>query len=439
MAREPKTLEDWHIAIAGDPGNSAAYRGRGIAYALLGQPEHALADFSTAIQLGPPDAANYRERGTVYGQLGQVNSAIADLDTAIQWDKNDVDAFYRRAMLHILHGDRERAKSDLLDVLWIDPQHLEARYQLGLILGEPAPHPQGEREGALSDECFLSHWGLDGLKPYMRYSLVGGYQANAENVAGSSYCPSRSTLYAPVSDINRGIEEAMEGWMDSPGHREAILDPWARKVNIGLEWGMYNFTAVQQFEGDYVEYALLPTLEGTTLTVVGRLKNGMSFDSDEELDVLIFYDPPPATLTKGQVVRTYCYDAGVPVATVREPPPRGSYYEYDESDEIAELCPSPFDVRADSPVPESVDEAGVLWRRPRAASLRGIEREVPVLHITASRWVAQETSFSVRANIVAVTNRHGPGVYTVAIITETGGDEVLLSQYSLFYKTVPPS
>jgi len=292
MEHEPQTLEDWHIAIASDPGNSAAYRGRGIAYAQLGQPEHALADFSTAIQLGPPDAANYRERGTAYGQLGQVDRAIADLDTAIQWDKNDVNAFYRRAMLHILKGDRESAKNDLLDVLRIDSEHVEARYQLGLILGEPAPPALGEKEGALkfvwgrlprgpwgfliysvlfavalffllslcndqndegadprsgtspdqryieekrymlelvndernvmgltplvlgsnvaaqlhaealSDECFLSHWGLDGLKPYMRYSLAGGYQANAENVAGSSYCPSRSTLYAPARRLN---------------------------------------------------------------------------------------------------------------------------------------------------------------------------------------------------------------------------------------------
>ena len=36
--------------------------------------------------------------------------------------------------------------------------------------------------------CFSSHWGLDGLKPYMRYSLTGGYQANAENGSGLDYC-----------------------------------------------------------------------------------------------------------------------------------------------------------------------------------------------------------------------------------------------------------
>ena len=149
MAREPNTLEDWHIAIASDPGNSANYRGRGTAYARMGQPQHALADFSTAIELDPSDAANYRERGTAYGQLGESDRAIADLDVAILWDKNDADAYYRRAMLHILMGDRENAKNDLLDVLRIDPEHVEARYQFGLIREGPAPPARERREGVV--------------------------------------------------------------------------------------------------------------------------------------------------------------------------------------------------------------------------------------------------------------------------------------------------
>ena len=38
-------------------------------------------------------------------------------------------------------------------------------------------------ESALAN-CFGSHWGIDGLKPYMRYSLAGGYQSNGENGLG---------------------------------------------------------------------------------------------------------------------------------------------------------------------------------------------------------------------------------------------------------------
>ena len=288
------------------------------------------------------------------------------------------------------------------------------------------------------EECFASHWDLDGLKPYMRYSLAGGYQANVENVAGSDYCPSRFAFYAPVSDIRLEIRETMDGWMDSPGHREAIMDPWAEKVNVGLEWSTYSFSAVQQFEGDYVEYVELPTIEGDVLTAAGRVKNGLSIATDERLVVAIFYDPPPRRLTKGQIARTYCYDVGTPVAILREPPPKGSYYIDDETDETFEFCPDPRDVSPDASPPTSDDEAYELWQEARRASMKGIERTVPLLHITASRWVVRGNTFSVRANVVAVTNRYGPGVYTMAIQTDSGGEDVLISQYSIFHEIRPP-
>ena len=38
------------------------------------------------------------------------------------------------------------------------------------------------------ENCTSSHWGIDGLKPYMRYSLAGGYQSNGENGSGLDYC-----------------------------------------------------------------------------------------------------------------------------------------------------------------------------------------------------------------------------------------------------------
>ena len=49
-------------------------------------------------------------------------------------------------------------------------------------------------ESAL-EHCFSSHWGVDGLKPYMRYSLAGGYQSNGENASGLDYCYKASDGY----------------------------------------------------------------------------------------------------------------------------------------------------------------------------------------------------------------------------------------------------
>ena len=89
-----------------------------------------------------------------------------------------------------------------------DLRHLEEkRYMLSLINAERKKAGVGavvlgdniaaqmHAEAAL-DNCFSSHWGVDGLKPYMRYSLAGGYQSNGENVSGLDYCIKASDGYA---------------------------------------------------------------------------------------------------------------------------------------------------------------------------------------------------------------------------------------------------
>ena len=116
-------------------------------------------------------------------------------------------------------------------------------------------------ESAL-EHCFSSHWGVDGLKPYMRYSLAGGYQSNGENGSGMDYCVKASDGYRALQSIDLEIREMMDGWMDNPGHRRNLLGRWHKKVNIGLAWNRYNLMGYQHFEGDYVEYGSLPTNRG---------------------------------------------------------------------------------------------------------------------------------------------------------------------------------
>ena len=162
------------------------------------------------------------------------------------------------------------------------------------------------------ENCFSSHWGIDGLKPYMRYSLAGGYQSNGENGSGRDYCIKASDGYRANGSAEQEIRQAMEGWMDSPGHRDNILDPLHKKVNIGLAWDRYNFKAYQHFEGEYVEYAHPPLIENGVLRISGTVKNGVEFNDDfRDLGVQVYYDPPPHALTIGQVARTYCYDFGL--------------------------------------------------------------------------------------------------------------------------------
>ena len=289
------------------------------------------------------------------------------------------------------------------------------------------------------ENCTASHWGVDGLKPYMRYSLAGGYQSNGENGHGSDYCITGRENYAPISSIERAIREAVAGWLGSSGHRRNILDRWHKKANIGLAWDRYNIVAYQHFEGDYVEYETLPSIDKGTLSIEGRTKNGVSFRRKRDLGVQVFFDPPPHPLTRGQVSRTYCYGNGINVAGLREPLTGGSFWTTNNFSYTYNPCPDPYDVPASAPGPSSAREANRFWDEAYAASKINSSRPVLVPWITAREWRANGDSFAVKADLKKVIEKHGEGVYTIMVWAKPGGEDVVISQYSIFYEIAPPT
>ena len=95
------------------------------------------------------------------------------------------------------------------------------------------------------ESCGFGHWGIDGLKPYMRYTLQGGYQHNAENVVGMSYCYTADDGVRKLDMPRIVVRDAFEVLMGSSGHRKNILTPSHRKVNVGLALGTYRYVIVQ--------------------------------------------------------------------------------------------------------------------------------------------------------------------------------------------------
>ena len=286
--------------------------------------------------------------------------------------------------------------------------------------------------------CFLSHWGVDGLKPYMRYSLAGGYQSNGENTSGLSYCIRPSDGYRRNGTAQQEISEAMDGLMASPGHRENILDRWHRKVNIGLAWDDYNYSVIQHFEGDYIEYDRLPEIRNGTLSLAGTTKNGVTIKRDEDLGVQIYYDPPPHPLTRGQVVRTYCYDSGLLIAALRPPLPEDWFYTEDEYEETGSGCPDPYDVPWDAPAPQSAEEADALWQSIYDSSRFPPESASTVRWITAALLEVQDNTFAVRADLGHLISIYGSGVYTITLWGAMDDEDVVISTYSIFHDAVPP-
>ena len=174
---------------------------------------------------------------------------------------------------------------------------------------------------AMRDDCFVSHWDRSGTKPYMRYSLRGGYQVNAENVAGLYYC----SKYDFYEDVETVLEEQVMGFMESEGHRETMLDPHFRKVSIGIAVDR-SVWVVQHFEGEYVEFEDMPSVENGVLSMSGRALEGVRLDEDTL--VVVEYDPPLKDISLGGLARTRCYGPGLPVAEVIQNP----FLDYDLGD-----------------------------------------------------------------------------------------------------------
>ncbi len=277
--------------------------------------------------------------------------------------------------------------------------------------------------------CTAAHWGSDGLKPYMRYSLAGGYQHNAENVSGLGYCVG----FGYVSENpGEGVREAMQGLMTSPGHRDNILDPNHAFVNIGVANDGYNTMVVQHFEYDHIEFESLPEISGGIASFSATIPRASEFD---EYAVTVYYDPPPHPLTPGQLSRTYCYDPGTPVVSFR--PDLQGGWEYTDniwtSDAIE--CPDPYNTPPSLPAPSSPEEA--LRHHGEA-----VRQQTPATHIvpwsTTNQWKAFGDRFEMKANMIDTIKQHGPGVYTFSIGGFLGDEYVPLGEHAVFHDIPVP-
>ena len=308
----------------------------------------------------------------------------------------------------------------------------EARADQGLslvVLGDN-PAAQAHAEDML-ENCYNSHWNLEGVSSTTRYSFAGGYQANAENVRGSNYCRESGLV-----DLNEKVQSHMDGWMRSPGHRDAILDPTYRKVNIGLAWDAHQMRAVLQFEGDYVQYSVLPTIGGGGIFVMeGSLYNGAGFYTTRtDLRVVIAHYPMPTPLTVGQLAHAYGGRLGLRAAELRPPPVPGNHYTAHERVQVREYSNSPHDFSPDLPAPQSSGESRDLWLKAKLAPKKEIE--VTTYLVTASQWVVDTDTgdFRVVADVSKMLDHYGPGVYDIIVFGLIDDRVSIVSGYSILWE-----
>ena len=317
----------------------------------------------------------------------------------------------------------------------------EARVESGLdpVVMGTNPAAQVHADASMAG-CYSSHWSPDGLNPHTRYSLAGGHGYDYENVAGRNYRLGHDDGHLPIKSIYTEIDDTVAGWLLSPGHRRTILDPDVAKLSIGLAWDSYNGVMVQHFETDYLEYTRVPVVRDNTLSLAGRVKNGVRLHDPSDVQLLLRHTPPPAPLTRGQLARVYSSEQGVAVGVWVWPMPEedGWMRRLDRP----ERCSTPEQIPSTAPAPVSSDEAYALFtaaqRKCHAARARQANTGVPWLD--AERWAVGNDGFDIEADVEDILVRHGHGVYTVTILAwNPSGERVSISTYAIFHEVTPPA
>ena len=144
------------------------------------------------------------------------------------------------------------------------------------------------REMAVND--FASHWGMNGVKPYHRYSFAGGTDATQENVSAAD-----NTWSMKASDLKQDTAYLhVRLYQEKPpndGHRRTILAHQQTHLGIGLAIEKLRLRMVELFVARYVEVKSPQRVAkvGDKINFVGKLlKSSYSLNSVE-----VHYDPIP--------------------------------------------------------------------------------------------------------------------------------------------------
>lgn len=293
------------------------------------------------------------------------------------------------------------------------------------------PAAQSHAESSLAN-CISSHWDTQGRTPQLRYTLAGGHNYNHENLSSYNYCHSQYEDHR-YEDINirQKIRETINGFMNSPDHQKALLDPHHRAVSIGIAFNRTHFTMVHQFEYHYVAFTQPPSIIKDNLHLEGRLINGATYSDDFPISVSILQQEYPGTLTRGQLANTYCSDPGTLIASIVRPPPKGSSYQTMSDSTEYTRCKSPFNNSPTSPTPTSYREATEFHTRAKANS--EYEFTTQFDYIIADTWETSGSSFKIQVNIADVLKKHSPATFQFVTWATVNGEDIPVGLTAIAY------
>jgi uncharacterized protein YkwD len=264
----------------------------------------------------------------------------------------------------------------------------QVRVSYGLQNVTLSSEPSGQQHSeSMFNYGYFSHWDTYGLKPYMRYTLLGGKGAVDENVA---YLSNESCGVLGCSGtIN--IESAIKNMEDSMlyndsaccanGHRYNILDPNHNQISIGISYNRSTVYLVEDFIDNYTSWSTgSPSYSNGEVSLIGNIQGGYNLSQ-----VIVSYDPPAQNMSIAQLAQTRSYGYGMQVAGVT-----GNPLEYYPN----------------------------------------------VTTIMANRYSVQGQSFGIGFNMTKLISQHGAGEYTIMLWLSNGGtgqnSTFIGSTYTLF-------
>ena len=289
--------------------------------------------------------------------------------------------------------------------------------------------------------CYNSHWDRWGLKPAHRLALAGSTGFNLENVIGLNDCIAEWAGYRPLKHMRTEIKEAIQTWMKSPGHRDAILNPAVNTLHVGIAHDSHNIRIVQHFEADYVTYQDAPEVDQSGILTLRGALTGASLRPDLTVTIRISYEPPPQPLERGQLASTYALCIPREVARVMPPEPNTSSLAHIKYTTNTPPCKDPAKLAADTPAPASPEESNRRWAQSRRTAQEALPNVSKGDHVIASNYAHTETTFNVTADISELLHKHGPGVYSIILTGQPDHmtDPSVLAIHPIFWGTEPPA
>ncbi|HKT22820.1 MAG TPA: CAP domain-containing protein [Nitrososphaerales archaeon] len=229
---------------------------------------------------------------------------------------------------------------------------------------------------------YFAHFDVQGYKPYMRYSLLGGRGADSENVAYLSYSLSHYTSTSAVEQAIQFLEHSMmynDAACCNNGHRDNILNPLHNVVSIGVAYNGTHVFFDEEFENDYI---------------------ALNFSATGPIG------PNPYYVTM----------QGAPISGT--PKPNSIYIGFDgtpSSQTPSQLNSAPHDYGPGTLVGGVLPPSGIF----------GCGQFTTGTTVCADRWTFTSSTVSISFSLEPFIKDYGPGVYTVYLITGSSTDSAL--------------